>query len=334
MDLYEILEIKSTASEVEIKKAYLKLVKVYHPDRNTSLDASDKLQKIQSAYDILINNKSRQEYQKMNQTEKINFVEILEKIIKDKFNFEELKNYDINLENTDFNYIQNNFINFFKSINVGELLQLFRKGIVPKKNFDNQINCSESDVNIYDELYAEYHYNLPISFQKFNKLDIQIDLSIKVGDVINKNKRKIKIKRNINNEQETSTFIFNISSPYIIYVGAGDSNNGDYGNLIIKLNLPTNLFWSENIILIEQSMNLYEMIYGLDIFLDLGEDKKISIQSWIPSRDGFLIEISSNTNNKNIETNIILSNYNLGIKLFLNYEDTIEKEQLLKQYFS
>ena len=30
MDLYEILEIKSTASEVEIKKAYLRLIKLYH----------------------------------------------------------------------------------------------------------------------------------------------------------------------------------------------------------------------------------------------------------------------------------------------------------------
>ena len=66
MDLYEILEIKSTASKVEIKKAYLKLIKIYHPDRNGSLDAANKLQKIQSAYEILINDKSRLEYQKMN----------------------------------------------------------------------------------------------------------------------------------------------------------------------------------------------------------------------------------------------------------------------------
>ncbi len=262
MDLYEILEIKPTASEIEIKKAYLKLVKIYHPDRNASPDASDKFQKIQSAYDILSNDKSRQEYQKMNQQEKTSFVEILEKIIRDNINFDEFKKYGINLPNTDFSFIQNNFINFFRSINVGELLELFKKGIVPKKNFNNQINCSESDVELYDESFAEYYYTLPISFQKVNRLDIIIDLDIKLGDVLNNNKRKIKIKRSINGQLETVTFILNLSKPFVVFIGAGDCNDGDYGNLIVKLKLPSNLYWNDNIILIEQTMSLYEMIYG------------------------------------------------------------------------
>jgi hypothetical protein len=116
------------------------------------------------------------------------------------------------------------------------------------------------------------------------------------------------------------------------YGNGGTLRYQEYGNLIIKLNLPSNLYWNENLILIEQSMSLYEMIYGMDICLDLGESKKISIQNWVPSRDGFLVEISNN--NKNIESNIILNNYSLAIKLFLNYEDNPEKEGILKQYFS
>jgi len=52
MDLYEILEIKSNASEVEIKKAYFKLAKIYHPDKNNASDASEKFHKIQTAYEI------------------------------------------------------------------------------------------------------------------------------------------------------------------------------------------------------------------------------------------------------------------------------------------
>ena len=108
-------------------------------------------------------------------------------------------------------------------------------------------------------------------------------------------------------------------------------DNGDYGNLIIKLNLPNNLVWIENVILIEQSMSLYELIYGLDIHLDLGENKIINIQNWVPSRDGYLIDIS---NGSNINTNVKLAEHNLGIKLFLDYEDSTEKENMLKQYFS
>lgn len=132
-------------------------------------------------------------------------------------------------------------------------------------------------------------------------------------------------------EQITSTFVFNLAKPYIVFVGAGDMDNGDYGNLIIKLNLPNNLFWDENLILIQQSMSLYEMIYGVDIHLDLGEDRNINIQNWIPSRDGYLIDI---LNQENVNTNIKLTNYNLAIKLFLDYESTSEKELVLKEYFS
>jgi hypothetical protein len=328
MDLYKILEIKPTASEIEIKKAYLRLVKQYHPDRNKSPNASDHFQKIQSAYEILINSTTRQEYQKMNPSAQFSFVEILEKIIKENININELKKFGINLGKNDFDYIQLNFENFIRALNVGELLSFFTKGIVPKKDISNTINCSESDVEIYEETCAEYYYQLPIYYQKINKLDIKLDLTIKIGDIAN-NKRKIKIKRNLEDEVITSTFVINLSKPYIIFIGGGDMDNGDYGNLIVKLNLSNNLLWDENIILIEQSMTLYELIYGLDIKLDIGENKNINIQNWVPSRDGYFIDIS----NYNIITQF-RTDKTLGIKLFLDYENTNEKEQLLKEYFS
>jgi curved DNA-binding protein CbpA len=329
MDLYEILEIKPNATEIEIKKAYHRLVKIYHPDKNKDVDTSEKFQKIHSAYEILNNDKTRQEYQKMNYKDKLSFVEILEKIINDKLNINELKKYGINLENSDFEYIQKNIINFFNTLNVNELLELFKKGIVPRKEFNNIINCSESDVDLYDETSAEYFYSLPFSFQKNNKNDIKIDLTIKIGDIVNNNKRKIKIKRKIDGKEVPSTFIFNLSKPYVLFIGGGDMFNGDYGNLSIRLSLPNNLYWDQNIILIEQSMSLYDMIYGLDIHLDLGENKEINIQKWIPSRDGYLVELS----NRNIEE-LKLINHNLTIKLVLDYESTDDKEQILKQYFS
>jgi len=328
MDLYKILEIKPTASEIEIKKAYLRLVKQYHPDKNNSPNATDHFQKIQSAYEILINSTTRQEYQKMNPTAQFSFVEILEKIIKQNININELKKFGINLDKKDFDYIQQNFEIFIRELNVGELLSFFTKGIIPKKDLSNIINCSESDVEIYEETCAEYYYHLPIYYQKINKLDIKLDLTIKIGDIAN-NKRKIKIKRNLEDDIITSTFVINLSKPYIIFIGGGDMDNGDYGNLIVKLNLPNNLLWDENIILIEQSMTLYELIYGLDIKLDIGENKNINIQNWVPSRDGYFIDIS----NYDIITQF-KTDKTLGIKLFLDYENTNEKEQLLKEYFS
>jgi curved DNA-binding protein CbpA len=322
MDLYNILEIETTASEIEIKKAYYRLAKIYHPDKNKEVGSNEKFQKIHSAYEILSNDKTRHEYQKMNHKDKLSFVEILEKIINDRLNVNELKRYGINLEKTDLEYIQKNIINFFNKLNVNELLELYKKGIVPRKEFNNIINCSESDVDLYDEIMAEYFFSLPFSFQKINKNDIKIDLNIKIVDIVNNNKRKIKIKRKIDGNEITSTFIFNMSKPYVVFIGGGDMKNGDYGNLLIKLNLPNNLYWDQNIILIERSMSLYDMIYGLDIKIDLGDNKEINIEKWVPSRDGYIVEVS----------NEII--HNLAIKLVLDYESTDEKEKILKDFFS
>lgn len=326
MELYDILEIKSTASEVEIKKAYLKLIKQYHPDKNNNINSIEHFQKIQSAYEILINPKSRQDYQRLNQKEKFSFVEILDKIINNIDNITEydIKSYGINLEKTDYNYIQKNIVNFFLGLNIAELLSFFTKGIVPRKDPINLNNYSESDIDIYEESHAEYFYYLPLCCQKHNKLDIKIDLSVNIGDITSTNKKKIKIKRKIEDEESTTTFLFNLSKPYIVFIGGGDMDDGNYGNLIIKLNLQNNLIWEENLILIEQSMSLYELIYGLDIYLDLGNDNIININHWVPSRDGYLIDI---TNNK-------IPGHNLAIKLYLDYENTQEKALILQQYFS
>lgn len=59
---YEILEIREGASEEEIKAAYKKLVRKYHPDQYANNPLSDlaeeKLKEINEAYDFLMKNKS------------------------------------------------------------------------------------------------------------------------------------------------------------------------------------------------------------------------------------------------------------------------------------
>ena len=56
MELYQILDLKPNASEIDIKKSYFKLIKQYHPDKNNSLSASSKFKRINIAYKILIDN--------------------------------------------------------------------------------------------------------------------------------------------------------------------------------------------------------------------------------------------------------------------------------------
>lgn len=60
--LYETLEITENASEAEIKKAYRKLARQYHPDVNKDANAEEKFKEINAAYEILSDKKKKQQY--------------------------------------------------------------------------------------------------------------------------------------------------------------------------------------------------------------------------------------------------------------------------------
>ena len=62
MDYYETLGIGRDASESAIKKAYRELSFKNHPDRNSSPDATVKIQKINEAYETLKDDQKRAAY--------------------------------------------------------------------------------------------------------------------------------------------------------------------------------------------------------------------------------------------------------------------------------
>lgn len=61
-DLYEVLGLSKGASDDEIKKAYRKLAKQYHPDMNKEKGAEEKFKEVQHAYDVLSDAEKRQLY--------------------------------------------------------------------------------------------------------------------------------------------------------------------------------------------------------------------------------------------------------------------------------
>ena len=63
--LYKTLEIPENASEAEIKKAYRKLARQYHPDINKEAGAEDKFKEINSAYEILSDKEKKRQYDQM-----------------------------------------------------------------------------------------------------------------------------------------------------------------------------------------------------------------------------------------------------------------------------
>jgi len=60
--LYETLGISENASADEIKKAYRKLARKYHPDVNKDEEAIEKFKEINAAYEVLSDKKKKDEY--------------------------------------------------------------------------------------------------------------------------------------------------------------------------------------------------------------------------------------------------------------------------------
>src|SRR5260370_1580430 len=62
-DYYDVLGVKRNASEDEIKKAYRKLARQYHPDRNPGdKQAETRFKEVQAAYDVLSDKTKRSQY--------------------------------------------------------------------------------------------------------------------------------------------------------------------------------------------------------------------------------------------------------------------------------
>src|SRR5579875_2013437 len=62
-DYYEVLGVKKNASKEDIKKAYRKLARRYHPDLNPgNKEAEEKFKEVQEAYSILSNDEKRKAY--------------------------------------------------------------------------------------------------------------------------------------------------------------------------------------------------------------------------------------------------------------------------------
>src|SRR5580765_8533300 len=67
--LYDTLGVAKGASQDEIKKAYRKLARQYHPDKNPGdKEAEDKFKEVQSAYDVLSDDDKRKQYDRFGAT--------------------------------------------------------------------------------------------------------------------------------------------------------------------------------------------------------------------------------------------------------------------------
>ena len=62
MDFYELLGVSRGATDEQIRSAYRKLARQYHPDVNSAPDAADQFKRITEAYEVLTDPQRRQRY--------------------------------------------------------------------------------------------------------------------------------------------------------------------------------------------------------------------------------------------------------------------------------
>ncbi len=67
-DYYKIMGVSSTASSDEVKNAYRKLARKYHPDVSKEKDAEARFKEMKEAYEVLKDPEKRAAYDKLRQS--------------------------------------------------------------------------------------------------------------------------------------------------------------------------------------------------------------------------------------------------------------------------
>lgn len=156
-DLYKILELSFDASPDEIKSAYRKLARIYHPDVASSPEQAVKFKEIKEAYDVLSDETARRKY------------DVLHGFYKEKIK----KEFEYSTKNKYNEYIK-------KAKKKSQTNESFTKSV--NEALDNLFHSKKTSQ------HSEKNSNPPV-----NGEDIFVDLKISYLEALNGTNRKVNI---------------------------------------------------------------------------------------------------------------------------------------------
>lgn len=236
-DYYAILGVDKKASTDEIKKAYRKLVKKYHPDSGENDSKSkEKFQEISEAYEVLKDEEKRKKY--------------------DAFgagaNFSSGENFDPSRYGYTVNYGTNasDFSDFFNMIFgsggfgfTGSRRAYSTAGGDPFAGFSSQPQMLEGEVEI--SVYEAYHgTERMMSLNGAKQIKVKIPAGIKNGEKIRIKSENVQLKINVKDDAvyklSDSELTMNVNiEPYEAVLGGKVSFRSIDGSTI-SLNLKPN----------------------------------------------------------------------------------------------
>lgn len=269
-DFYNILELDKTKpiTKDEIKKNYKRLVIKYHPDKNSDKDTTDQFKLIQIAYETLIDDDKRKQYDRMDVKQKIEFYDEIMNLISKKYpNFKEYVNYFVE---TFYENSEDNFKKDLETFNFNKLIDNI---------FSNIPNFIHNSI----ENYKKESIN-KITAKNLKKYVIDINIYGKINVNIKDRYLNKYLKLNINREtkEDIEILVPTYLNRYVLE-GEGEIGinniNGDIIIDITEINSTKfiNLENDENNLYLEYEIPLYNYLYGGEINLKHVDDSIIKI---------------------------------------------------------
>jgi curved DNA-binding protein len=235
IDYYKVLEIDKTATETEIKKAYRKLARKYHPDLNPNdKEAEKKFKELNEANAVLSNTENRKKYDQYGE------------------NWQFAEHYNNDKQQQEY---QN-------------------KRTDRPEGFRNHSGTTDDYSSFFESMFGGASSRARQSNTQFKGLDYNAELHLDLKEVYNTHKRtltitgkniRINIPAGVQNGQ-----IIKING-----LGGDGANGGPKGDLYITFSIEnrTKFKRDENNLYTTIELNLYTAILGGEIMADTFDGK-------------------------------------------------------------